>query len=390
LKLHEYQAKELLRNYDTHVSRGIVAFSPEEAVRAFRELGCPRAVLKAQILAGGRGKAGGIKEINSPEEARTSAKRLLGSRLVTAQTTPEGEEVRAVLIQEAIDIKKEMYISFLVDRGGATPLLMGCPEGGVEIEVVARRSPEQIFREPFDILFGLHQFQARRMASALGLDGPLVREAVSLFRNLSRAFIENDLSLLEINPLAVGRDGALSIIDAKVDLDDNATFRHPEITAGKCPSEETLEAKASALGLSYIGLDGDIGCLVNGAGLAMATMDIIRHHGGRPANFLDVGGDASAEKVMQAFKILFEDTRLRAVLVNIFGGIVKCDMIAEAIISALKDTKLKVPLVVRLEGTNAHIARKMLAKSGLKVVFTEGMEEAAKRVLEATKQNTHF
>lgn len=389
MKLHEYQAKELLRNYDTHVSRGIVAFSAEEAEKAFCELGCPQAILKAQILAGGRGKAGGIKEINNPEEARTSAEKLLGSRLVTAQTTPEGEEVQAVLIQEAVNIKKEMYISFLVDRRGATPLLMGCPEGGVEIEEVARHSPEQIFREPFDVLFGLHQFQARRMATALGLDGPLAREAVSLFRNLSRAFIGKDLSLLEINPLAVGHDGSLSIIDAKADLDDNAAFRHPEITTSKRLPEETLEAKASAYGLSYVGLDGDIGCLVNGAGLAMATMDIIRHYGGQPANFLDIGGDASTEKVTQAFKILFEDTRLKAVLVNIFGGIVKCDMIAESIISALKDIKLKAPLVVRLEGTNAHIARKTLAESGLKIVFTEGMEEAAKKVLEATKRNTH-
>ncbi len=386
MKLHEYQAKDLLKKYDTHVSRGIAAFSPEEAEKAFRELGCPHAVLKAQILAGGRGKAGGIKKINSPEESRISAEKLLGSRLVTAQTTPEGEEVHAVLIQEALDIKREIYISFLVDRRKETPLLVGCPEGGVEIEEVARRSPEQIFRESFDVLFGLHPFQARRTASALGLDGPLTREAAGLIRNLSRAFIGKDLSLLEINPLAVCRDGSLSIVDAKADLDDNAVFRHPEVATGERPPEESLEGKASAYGLSYVGLEGDIGCLVNGAGLAMATMDIIRHHGGQPANFLDVGGDASTEKVTQAFRILFEDTRLKAILVNIFGGIVKCDMIAESIISALRDMKLKVPLVIRLEGTNAHIAREMLAKSGLKIVFAEGMEEAAKKVLEATRQ----
>ncbi|MFQ5861907.1 MAG: ADP-forming succinate--CoA ligase subunit beta [Candidatus Brocadiales bacterium] len=389
MKLHEYQAKDILRNYDDHVSRDIVAFSPEEAEKAFRELGCPQAILKAQILAGGRGKAGGIKKINSPEQARISAEKLLGSRLVTAQTTPDGEEVQAVLIQEALDIKREMYLSFIVDRRRATPLLIGCPEGGVEIEEVARHSPEQIFREPFDILFGLHPFQARKMASALGLNGPLTKDAANLIRNLSHAFIEKDLSLLEINPLALCQDGSLSIVDAKADLDDNAAFRHPEIATMKRPPEDSLEAKASAYGLSYVGLEGDIGCLVNGAGLAMATMDIIGHYGGRPANFLDVGGDASTEKVTQAFRILFEDTRLKAILVNIFGGIVKCDIIAEAIISALKDIKLKVPLVVRLEGTNAHIARKRLGESGLKIVFTEGMEEAARKVLEATQQNAH-
>ncbi len=388
MKLHEYQAKDLLRGYDSHIARGIVASSPEEAEKAFRELRCPQAILKAQILAGGRGKAGGIKKVNSPEEARISAEKLLGARLITAQTTPEGEEVQAVLIQESVDIKREIYISFLVDRSRATPLLMGCSEGGVEIEDVARRSPEKIFREPFDILFGLHPFQARRMAFALGMGGPLARDAASLILNLSRAFIEKDFSLLEINPLAVCQDGSLSIVDAKASLDDNAAFRHPEMAAMKRPPEESLEAKASAYGLSYVGLDGDIGCLVNGAGLAMATMDIIRHHGGRPANFLDVGGDASAERVTQAFRILFDDNRLRAILVNIFGGIVKCDVIATAIISALKDMELKVPLVVRLEGTNAQAAKKMLGESGLKIIFTEGMEEASKKVLEAAQQDT--
>ncbi len=337
MKLHEYQAKDLLRNYVTNVSTGKVAFSAEEAEKAFCELKSTRAVLKAQILAGGRGRAGGIKKVNTPEEARTSAEKLLGSRLVTAQTTPEGEKVQAVLVQEVIDIKKELYVSLLLDRRRATPILMGCSEGGVEIEDVARRSPEKIFRESFDILFGLHPFQARRMASALGLSGPLTGEAAGLFKNLSRAFIEKDFSLLEINPLAVCSDGSLSIIDAKADLDDNASFRHPELFKNKPSGEESLEARASAYGLSYVGLEGDIGCLVNGAGLAMATMDIIRHYGGRPANFLDIGGDAATEKVTQAFRILFEDTRLKAILVNIFGGIVKCDMIAESIISALKD-----------------------------------------------------
>ncbi|MEE9201311.1 MAG: ADP-forming succinate--CoA ligase subunit beta, partial [Candidatus Brocadiales bacterium] len=366
-----------------------VAFTPAEAEKAFCELKSSRAVLKAQILAGGRGKAGGVKKVNSPEETRSLAEKLLGSRLVTAQTPPEGEEVRAVLIQENVDIEREMYVSFLIDRRRATPILLGCPEGGVEIEEVARRSPGQIFSEPVDVLFGLRPFQARRAAAALGLSGPLTKEAAGLLVNLWRAFIENDLSLLEINPLVVRRDGSLSIVDAKAVLDDNAAFRHAGLFKKERPDEESLEDRASAQGLSYVGLNGDIGCLVNGAGLAMATMDIIRHHGGRPANFLDIGGDASAERVTQAFRILFEDMRLRAVLVNIFGGIVKCDMIAESIISALKDMEPKVPLVVRLEGTNADIARKMLDESGLKLTFTEGMEEAAKKVLEATKQNTH-
>ncbi|MCP4364522.1 MAG: ADP-forming succinate--CoA ligase subunit beta [Planctomycetes bacterium] len=390
MKLHEYQAKELLRGYDSHTPVGIVAFSAEEAEKAFCALDCPQAILKAQVLAGGRGKAGGIKKVSSPAEAGALAEKLIGSRLVTAQTTSEGEEVQAVLIQEMLDITGEVYVSFLVDRQNETPLLMGCPEGGVEIEEVARKSPERIFREPFDMLFGLHRFQALRMASALGLDAALAREATGLLINLSRAFIEKDLSLLEINPLAICKDGSLSIIDAKADLDDNATFRHPGITAKKSASEEeTLEAKASAYGLSYVGLDGNIGCLVNGAGLAMATMDIIRHYGGRPANFLDIGGDASTEKVTQAFRILFADTRLKAILVNIFGGIVKCDMIAESIISTLKDMELKAPLVVRLEGTNADTARKMLGESGLELEFTEGMEEAAQKVLKATKQDAH-
>ncbi len=389
MKLHEYQARDLLKNYDPHVTRCKVAFTPAEAEKAFRELKSSRAVLKAQILAGGRGKAGGIKKVNSPEETRSLAEKLLGSRLVTAQTPPEGEEVQAVLVQEDVDIEREMYVSFLIDRRRATPILLGCPEGGVEIEEVARRSPGQIFSEPVDVLFGLRPFQARRAVAALGLSDPLTKEAAGLFINLWRAFIENDFSLLEINPLVVRRDGSLSIVDAKAVLDDNAAFRHAGLFKKEKPDEESLEDRASAQGLSYVGLNGDIGCLVNGAGLAMATMDIIRHHGGRPANFLDIGGDASAERVTRAFRILFEDMRLRAVLVNIFGGIVKCDMIAASIISALKDMEPKVPLVVRLEGTNADIARKMLDESGLKLTFTEGMEEAAKKVLEATKQNTH-
>lgn len=389
MKLHEYQAKDLLGRYCTNIPRGVVAFSAAEAEQGFRQLGCPQAILKAQILAGGRGKAGGIKRVSSPREARVLAEQLLGSRLVTAQTTSEGEEVKAVLIQEAADIEREVYVSFLVDRRKAAPLLMGCPQGGVEIEEIARCSPEQIFREYFSISYSLHPFQARRMALALGFGGALMKEAAGLFVNLSRAFIEGDFSLLEVNPLAVCWDGTLSVLDVKADFDDNASFRHPEMVKMRPSAEDSLEARAAAHGLSYVGLDGNIGCLVNGAGLAMATMDIIRHHGGRPANFLDVGGDASTERVTQAFRILFDDHRLKAILVNIFGGIVKCDTIAEAVISALRGTALKLPLMVRLEGTNSQRAKEMLKGSGFNIVFTEDMEEAAKMAVETVRHDTN-
>lgn len=383
MKLYEYQAKELLKRYDSHFPRGLVAYSPEEAGDNFRHLGNPQAVIKAQVLAGGRGKAGGIRAVNSPEEARSYAEKLIGSRLVTAQTTLEGEEVRAVLVQEVVPIHRELYVAFIVDRKSATPLLMGCPEGGVEIEEVSKRSPELIFTEPLDSLFGLHPFQARRMASSLGISGSVLRDAAGLIMNLSKAFIEEDLSLLEINPLAITPGGQLSILDVKADFDDNSSFRHPEISSIRPSPRESIEAEASSYGLNYVGLEGDIGCLVNGAGLAMATNDIIRLYGGRPANFLDVGGDATAERVAQAFRVLLEDPRLKAVLVNIFGGIVRCDTIAQAIITALKDRELKVPLVVRLEGTNSQKAREILETSGLKITFSTGMKDAAIKALDA-------
>ncbi len=385
MRLHEYQAKEILRHYDTHIPFGITIFEPEGAAEAFRKLGKPEAILKVQILAGGRGKAGGIRTVHNPREAAELAKRFLGSRVVTHQTTPEGEEVKAVLLQEVVPIEREMYLAFLLSRKDACPLLIGCREGGVEIEELARSSLEKILRLTWDSTQGLLPFQARRMACFLGLSGPHLKEATSLMLNLSRAFIEKDLTLLEINPLALTTDGSLSMVDVKANFDDNGFFRQSEIAAFRPKAEESLEALASSFGLSYVGLEGDIGCLVNGAGLAMATNDIIRVCGGRPANFLDVGGDASSERVSQAFALLLQDPRLRAVFVNIFGGITRCDTIAEAIIKVLREGRPRIPMIVRMEGTNALEARGMLESSGFRFLFSREMKEATLMAIEATK-----
>lgn len=385
MKLYEYQARQILQGYDTHIPRSNTIFKPEEAEEAFLRLGQPRAILKAQVLAGGRGKAGGIKIINSPAEAKDLARNLLGSRLVTPQTTPEGEEVKAILFQEVVQIEREMYLAFIVDRQKACPLLVGCKEGGVEIEELARKSPEKVLKEPWDSLLGLLPFQARKMAHFLGLSGPYLKEATNLILGLSRAFAEKDLTLLEINPLAVISQGSLWILDVKAHFDDNAFFRHPEMVAIRPRPEESLESLASSFSLSYVELEGDIGCLVNGAGLAMATNDIIRVFGGRPANFLDVGGDASTERVTQAFSILLRDPRLRAVFVNIFGGITRCDAIAQAILESLKSTELRTPMIVRMEGTNASEARKILEGSGLPFLFSKEMKESTLMAIKATK-----
>jgi len=397
LRLHEYQAREILQGCDTHLPRSITIFKTEEAEGAFLRLapyqyaagtGQPRVILKAQILAGGRGKAGGIKIVHSPAEAKDSTRSLLGSRLVTPQTTPEGEEVKAVLFQEVVPVEREVYLAFVIDRQGACPMLVGCLEGGVEIEELARKSPEKVLKEPWDSLFGLLPFQARRMACFLGLSGPRLTEATNLILNLSRVFTEKDLTLLEVNPLAITPEGSLSILDVKANFDDNAFFRHPEMAAIRPKPEESLESLASSFGLSYVGLEGDIGCLVNGAGLAMATNDIIRVCGGRPANFLDVGGDASTERVTKAFGLLLRDPRLRAVFVNIFGGITRCDTIAQAILSALgglKGTRLRIPMIVRMEGTNALEARKMLEGSGFSFLFSREMKESTLMATEAAK-----
>lgn len=385
LRLYEYQAREILQGYDTHIPRGFTIFSPEEAEAAFFQLGQPRAILKAQVLAGGRGKAGGVKIVNSPLEAKAFTERLLGSRLVTAQTTSEGEEVRAVLLQEVVPIEREMYLAFVIDRQGACPILVGCKEGGVEIEELARKSPEKVLKERWDSLLGLLPFQARKMAYLLGFSRPLLKEATNLILNLSRAFIERDFTLLEVNPLAVASEGSLLILDVKANFDDNAFFRHPEMAAIRPRPEESLESLASSFGLSYVELEGDIGCLVNGAGLAMATNDIIRVCGGRPANFLDVGGDASTERVSQAFSILLRDPRLRAVFINIFGGITRCDSIAQAILGALDGKRPRLPIIVRMEGTSALEARRMLEDSGLPFLFSKEMKESTLMAVEAAK-----
>ncbi len=391
LRLHEYQAREILQGYDTHVPRSITIFDAEEAEGAFLRLGQPKVILKVQILAGGRGKAGGVKIASSPAEAEDFARRLLGTRLVTPQTTQEGEEVKAVLLQGLVPIERELYLAFVVDRQGACPLLIGCREGGVDIEELTRKSPEKVFKQPWDSLMGLLPFQARKMARLLGLSGPYLREATGLILNLSRAFTEKDLTLLEVNPLAVTPEstlGGLAILDVKANFDDNAFFRHPEMVALRPKPEESLESLASSFGLSYVGLEGDIGCLVNGAGLAMATNDIIRVCGGRPANFLDVGGDASTERVTRAFSILLRDPRLRAVFVNIFGGITRCDTIAKAILEALKDTPPRIPMIVRMEGTNASEARRMLEGSGFPFQFSREMKESTLMAIRLRRTKT--
>jgi succinyl-CoA synthetase beta subunit len=385
LRLNEYQTREIVQGYVTCIPKSITVFKPVEAEEAFIKLGQPRAILKAQVLAGGRGKAGGIKVVNTPEEAGEVAESLLRSKLVTPQTTLEGEEVKALLLQELISVQREVYLAFLIDKQRSSPLLIGCAEGGVEIEELARRSPEKIFREQWDSVQGLHPFQARKMACNIGLAGPYLKEATSLILGLSMAFIEKDFTLLEINPLAITSEGGLLILDIKANFDDNAFFRHREMEAMRPKPEESLEALASSLGLSYVGLEGNIGCLVNGAGLAMATNDIIRVCGGLPANFLDVGGDASTERVTQAFGILLQDPRLKAVFVNIFGGITRCDTIARAILDALKGTPLRMPMIIRMEGTNALEARKMLETSGLPFRFSTDMKDATLMSIEVTK-----
>ncbi|MCS7166250.1 MAG: ADP-forming succinate--CoA ligase subunit beta [Gemmatales bacterium] len=393
MKIHEYQAKELLAQAGAPVVPGIVASNVEEAVSAFDRLGGHRAVLKAQIHAGGRGKGrfagsdrpyGGVQLVQSREECRDVAATMFRYPLVTRQTGPAGQPVRKVLVQEAVDIAREVYLGAVVDRGRGCPVLMACAEGGVEIEEVAARSPESILRVPFWPDQGLPLFQARRLAFELGFLGEQVSQAEQLIRALARLFIEKDCSLAEINPVVVTTDGRVLALDAKVNFDDNALFRHPEIEALRDVGEEDpREWRAKQAGLSYVSMTGNIGCLVNGAGLAMATMDIIKLHGGEPANFLDVGGGASQEQVTEGFRILLSDPNVRAVLVNIFGGIMKCDVIAAAIIAAAKEVGFRVPLVVRLEGTNVELGRKLLAESGLNIIPATDLADAARKAVAA-------
>ncbi len=383
MNVHEFQAKAILRQYGVTVPDGREVTSPDDAAAACKELG-GRCVVKAQIHAGGRGKAGGVKVCKSADEAREFARGLLGRKLVTHQTGPAGREVKRMLAEAASDIDRELYLGMVIDRESGRPTMMASAEGGVEIEEVAARSPEKILRETIDPAVGLQGFQARKLSFGLGIPPASVGKAVKFMSGLYKAFADKDASMMEINPLVLTKQGDLLALDAKMGFDDNALFRHPEVRALRDLNEEDpKETAASEFDLSYIALDGNIGCMVNGAGLAMATMDIIKHFGGEPANFLDVGGGATTEKVTEAFKILLSDGRVRAVLVNIFGGIMKCDVIASGVVEAARQVQLKMPLVVRLEGTNVDLGREILDKSGLNIISAGDMGDAGRKVVEA-------
>ena len=382
MKIHEYQAKAILARFGVPVPRGEVVVKKGEAEAAAERLGTPVVVVKAQIHAGGRGKAGGVKVAKSPEEAATLAERMLGMKLVTAQTGPEGRIVRRVLVEEGLDIKRELYLSVLVDRAMGAPMFMASAAGGMEIEQVAKDNPEAILRETIRPETGFQAYHARKLAFGLGLSAELAHAAVPFMHSLYRAFIETDSSLLEINPCVVTGDGRLVALDAKVNFDDNALYRHPEFKDLRDLDEETpLEVEASKYKLNYIKLDGSIACMVNGAGLAMATMDIIKLSGGSPANFLDVGGDASEERVKNAFRILLSDPNVKAVFINVFGGILRCDMLASGIVSAAKELRFKVPVVVRMEGTNVRQGQEILRNSGLNFAVANGMKDGAEKAV---------
>lgn len=386
MNIHEYQAKEILRNYGVSVPNGRVAFTVEEAVEAAKELGSPVCVVKAQIHAGGRGKAGGVKVAKSLDEVRTYASELLGKVLVTHQTGPEGKEVKRLLIEEGCDIKKEYYIGLVVDRATSLVVLMGSEEGGTEIEEVAAKTPEKIFKEYIDPAVGLQAFQARRLAFNINIPKELVNQAVKFMMGLYQVFVDKDCSIAEINPLVVTGDGKVMALDAKLNFDSNALYRHKDILEYRdLDEEDPKEVEASKYDLNYIALDGNIGCMVNGAGLAMATMDIIKYYGGEPANFLDVGGGATTEKVTEAFKIILSDPKVKGIFVNIFGGIMKCDVIATGIVEATKQVGLNLPLVVRLEGTNVELGKKILQESGLNIIAAESMADGAQKIVELVR-----
>jgi len=391
MNIHEYQAKELLQKFDVATTRGRVAATLDEAEQIARELGDIDIVVKAQIHAGGRGKGsfknsfkGGVHVRKTPGEVRDVAAKMLGEILVTHQTGPDGRKVNRVLVAESADIAREIYFAVLLDRATAAPLIVASTEGGVEIEAVAARSPEKIIREQIDPLVGLQPYQTRKLAKQLGFESWQLKNASKLFEGLYRTFIAFDCSMVEVNPLVVTKKGAVLALDAKFNFDDNALYRHPEIAAMRDIAEEDpREVEASKHGLNYIGLDGNIACLVNGAGLAMATMDIVKFYGGEPANFLDVGGGATEEQVTEAFKILIADKNVKAILVNIFGGIMKCDVIAQGIIDAAKTVKLSVPLVVRLEGTNVEQGKQLLRESGLALIAADDLADAAQKAVAA-------
>lgn len=386
LNVHEYQAKKLLSDFGVRVPGGQVVFSADEVSEVLDALNSAKYVVKAQIYAGGRGKGGGIKVVDNSHDAMAAADEIIGMNLVTHQTGPEGKKVGSVLIEEASSIEKEFYLGMVIDRSREKVVVMGSPEGGVEIEEVAAKSPEKIIKEHVDISLGIQPYQCRKIAYFMGLEGGAVRQAVSFISSLYRVFIEKDCSLAEINPLVLTSDGNIVALDAKINFDDNALFRHRDIVGLRDRNEEdSLELEASDAGISFVKLDGNIGCLVNGAGLAMATMDIIKHHGGEPANFLDVGGGATTEQVTKAFKMILSDENVKAIFVNIFGGIMKCDTIADGIIEAAGEVGINVPLVVRLEGTNVEAGREILSGSGLDIETGADMKEAASKVVEAAK-----
>jgi len=383
MKVHEYQAKEILRGYGVPTPRGSVTDSPEEARSIAKELG-GRCVVKAQIHAGGRGKGGGVKLAQNPDDAYEQAKRILGMQLITHQTGPEGRKVKKVLVEEALDIARELYLGITLDRALGWPVLMASTQGGMEIEEVAAKDPSAIFREPFDPMVGLHAFQARKVAYALGLSGDSHKKGVTFLTALAKAYLATDSSLAEINPLLITKGGDVLALDAKMNFDDNALFRHAAVRELRdLDEEDPLEVEASKFGLNYIKLDGDVGCMVNGAGLAMATMDIIQYAGGRPANFLDVGGGANEEQVKNAMRIILSDPHVKAVLINIFGGIMRCDIIATGVVNAVKEGGIRVPVVVRLEGTNVEEGKRILRDSGLAVIPADGMKDAAEKIIAA-------
>ncbi len=413
MKVHEYQAKELLKSAGVAVPDGIVVTRPEDAAKAYDTLGGGLIVVKAQVHAGGRGKgvaigpgddrnlaleiasgrkprpesmAKGVQLVKSTQEAQKAAASLLGKTLVTYQTGPQGQVISKVLVTVGHEIARELYLGMAVDRGAQCPVLMASTEGGVEIETVALKSPEKIHREPIDVGLGLADFQARKVSKALGLTGDSAKKGATFFKNFVRLFIDTDASLAEINPLIVTASGDVLALDCKLNFDDNAMFRHPHIAAMLDEAEEDpAELRAGRIGLSFVSLDGDIACLVNGAGLAMSTMDLIKYHGGEPANFLDVGGGANKDQVLEGFRILLSEPRVKAVLVNIFGGIMKCDTIAAALLAAYDELDFRVPLVVRLEGTNVNKGKALLKESGRKIITADGLTDAAKKVVAAAK-----
>ncbi len=390
MKIHEYQAKQILARFGVKVPRGEVAANADEARAVVERLGGGTVVVKAQIHAGGRGKAGGVKVVKGADAAVEAATAMMGKTLVTHQTGPEGRVVQRVLIEEGLAIARELYLGLVIDRATGRAVFMASTEGGVEIEEVAANHPEKVLREPVDPSVGFQSFQARKLAFGLGLTGGLINEGVQFLTSLYKAFEATDASLAEINPLIVTADDHLLALDAKMNFDDNALFRHADIKALRDINEEDpLEVRATNYGLNYIRLEGNVGCMVNGAGLAMSTMDIIQYAGGSPANFLDVGGGANEEQVRHGFEIILGDPNVRAVLINIFGGIMRCDIVANGVVSASRQLRIKVPVVVRLEGTNVELGQKILAESGLNFIVAQGMKDAAEKVVAAAQQRVH-